>query len=688
MSLEASMKIAVVLSVYDKMSKGINQAVRESQQKLSAFAKKASDLSDKAFKTGQTLVASGLAIGAPIIAATKKAMDFEDAMADVAKVANLDRASQQFKALSSEALKLSKYLATNASDVGTLYSSLLSGGTAIKDLSKVAKIAGEASIAFDMTQQASGDAFMVMKNAMALSVDETKKAFDATNAITNKFGGKASDILMYMSSGGASVARTLKATAPDMEAFGRALMQSGVAASEAGTVMERFRTGLYKNAAAKKIFDRAGGGANGTFAVFEAAKKSGDAFKWFQSNGFGQYASNMSLLSGNLDNLAEMLKYTGDETNYIGSAHQEFANRTTTTSFKIMQLKQAFYGVAITAGNTLLPILKKISDKLSPIMDKIANFTQKNSGLVKGVILVAAGFSAMALAGGYLSFVVGGVAKFVALGARAFSFLSGVIGFVVKAFQVLRLVMLANPIIAIIAGIAIAAFLIYKYWDKISAFFKRLWNDIKAVFYATWEWIKRMFLSYTPQGLIIKHWAQIAAFFSGMWQKIKNIFLSAFLFINNKINAIVSFIFGLGKRFYDAGANIISSIINGITSKVTHLVNKVKDVAAKIRNFFPFSPAKEGPLRDIHRVKIVETIAASIKPNVLANKMKTVTANFAGVDVKGSGSVKSGGNNFNFTINLSGGATKADGDMLSSRIKKEISQLMKQYNHQKERVSF
>jgi phage-related protein len=396
----------------------------------------------------------------------------------------------------------------------------------------------------------------------------------------------------------------------------------------------------------------------------------------------------MSLLSGNLGNLAEMLKFTADETNYIDSSHQEFANRTTTTSFKIMQLKQAFYGVAITAGNTLLPILKKIADKLTPIIDKIAIFTQKNSGLVKGIILVASGFSAMALTGGYLSFVVGGIVKFVALGARAFSFLTGVIGFVVKAFQILRLVMLANPIVLVITAIAVAAFLIYKYWDKISAFFKRLWAGIKAVFHATWEWIKKMFLSYTPQGLIVKHWAQIAAFFSGMWAKIKNIFSAGVNWIKGKFEAIINFVFGIGKRFYDAGANIISSIINGITSKVTHLVNKVKDVAAKIRNFFPFSPAKEGPLKDIHRVKLVETIAASIKPNLLANKMKTVTANLAGVGVTPR---YSGGNSsFSpvFNINISGSATKADGDMISARIKKEISQLMKQYNHQKERVSF
>lgn len=54
-------------------------------------------------------------------------MNFEDAMADVAKVANLDRASAEFKGLSDDALELSKHLATSADDVGKLYASLLAG---------------------------------------------------------------------------------------------------------------------------------------------------------------------------------------------------------------------------------------------------------------------------------------------------------------------------------------------------------------------------------------------------------------------------------------------------------------------------------------------------------------------------------------------------------------------------------
>lgn len=680
MSLEASMKIAVILSAYDKMSGTINSAVNKASAKLNSFAKRADNLADKSFKTGQQLVASGLAVGAPIVAATKKAMEFEDAMANVAKVANLDRTSQEFKNLSSDAIKLSINLATNASDVGTLYSSLLSGGTALSELSKVAKIAGQSAVAFDMTQEAAGDAFMTMKNAMALSVNETKKAFDATNEITNKFGGKASDILMYMSSGGASVARTLKATAPEMEAFGRALMQSGVAASEAGTVMERFRVGLYKNVEAKKLFDKAGGGAGGIAAVFQAAQKTGDPFKWFQVHNFGQYSSNMALLSGNLANLQEMLKYVGNESNYTDSALTEFTNRASTSSFKMAQLQQAFYATVIEIGTTFLPTIKKLADKLIPLVKSFSEFVKEHQQAIKVIGGAVVAFSALALAGGYLSFVVGGVARFFAIGATALKHLTDAVKFVGGAFKALRFIIMANPIIAVIAGIAIAALLIYKYWDKIKAFFKIVWEGVKKIFSATWNWIKNMFLNYTPQGLIIKHWSKITALFPEIWNKVKAVFM-----------AHVNFVLGLGTTFFNAGKNIVKSIWEGIKSMAHKPIEAIRNMVGKIRNLLPFSPAKAGPLKDIHRIRLVETIAESIKASVLVNKMQSVAKGVANVGLPGSKhSFRSERPNVQFVLNvhLSGSATQNDADRISNSTKKQFERMMNQYFNQKNRISF
>lgn len=146
---------------------------------------------------------------------------------------------------------------------------------------------------------------------------------------------------------------------------------------------------------------------------------------------------------------------------------------------------------------------------------------------------------------------------------------------------------------------------------------------------------------------------------------------------------IVNFIFGLGKQLYNAGKNIIMSIINGITSVIHKITNVVKGIAQKIRNFLPFSPAKEGPLKDIHKVRLIETIADTIKPTSLFNAVKRVTGgvfNFFNKSVLGAPAVQTAGAGTgsmvaNFNIYLNGSATKEDSNMLEKAIKKCIADM-------------
>jgi len=79
-----------------------------------------------------------------------------------------------------------------------------------------------------------------------------------------------------------------------------------------------------------------------------------------------------------------------------------------------------------------------------------------------------------------------------------------------------------NPIGAVIVAIAIAAFLIIKYWGPISAFFVSLWGGIKAGAVKVWEAVKFLF-GFSPLGMIIKNWDPIVKYFRGLWDKIGGI---------------------------------------------------------------------------------------------------------------------------------------------------------------------
>lgn len=77
----------------------------------------------------------------------------------------------------------------------------------------------------------------------------------------------------------------------------------------------------------------------------------------------------------------------------------------------------------------------------------------------------------------------------------------------------------ANPILAAIAAIATAAFLIYDNWDKVGPFLANIWEVIKAGAKIAFDVIKAVF-AWTPLGMIMANWEPIVKFFKGVFDSI------------------------------------------------------------------------------------------------------------------------------------------------------------------------
>ena len=60
--------------------------------------------------------------------------------------------------------------------------------------------------------------------------------------------------------------------------------------------------------------------------------------------------------------------------------------------------------------------------------------------------------------------------------------------------------------------------------------------------------------------------------------------------------SIIMAIAGIPGMLYNAGANMISSLANGMTSRLSSVASAAASAAAKVKDFFPGSPVKEGPL--------------------------------------------------------------------------------------------
>lgn len=366
-----------------------------------------------------------------------------------------------------------------------------------------------------------------------------------------------------------------------------------------------------------------------------------------------------------------------------------------TTGGRFAKMSDNVQFLSVKIGDALLPTINNLLDSLFPLMDKFNEFAGAHPVLINNVAKAAIGLLAF-----------GGAMK--------------VVGII---FTTLSTLMSANPIILTIAAVALSALLIYRYWNNIGDFFNGLWGNIKDIFASAWMWFKNsIFIYFIPQLLIFKYWDKLVPFFRSVWGLLRAVFFTGInlikqLFLNftpvgliikhwsgisgffvnilgevkKPFTDIFNWVWGFGSRFFDAGKHIMDSIADGIAAKISVVTRKVESVTQSIRDFFPFSPAKTGPLKDIHRIKLIETIAQGIRSAPVTSVMHNVTGRMFDqlnqtMPVYSSGS----GTNISFspTINLSGGATPADAKMLVDNMRMEFNRLMREYDQQKSRRGF
>lgn len=151
--------------------------------------------------------------------------------------------------------------------------------------------------------------------------------------------------------------------------------------------------------------------------------------------------------------------------------------------------------------------------------------------------------------------------------------------------------LLMNPIGLLITGIAVAAYLIYRYWEPIKGFFTRLWTGIENI------------------GTQI--WSSITGFFTDRWQEIQTAFDGGLLGIGELIlnwsplglftqvfSEVMSW-FGvdLPKNFTDFGKNIIDGLTKGIKDKWKSVKDTFKDLTDGIKGFFTDETEIHSPSR-------------------------------------------------------------------------------------------
>lgn len=426
---------------FSKMMKKAEGSLSSAETRFGRFSMfmQASEKNLKNVAKKSALIGTGIV--APLGLAAKAAIDFESSMADVAKVAGVAVGSDTFYELGEQAKQLGAELGVLPSEASELMAGLAQGGVAIEDLGTISRLAGKVGVAFGITSGEAGEAFVRTRNALGGTIEDTSRLMDAINHLGNTTAASAGNLIEFMSSGGAGAAAAAGASGEAVAAMGAQLISMGKGASETGTVMERFTKTVLMNKKLRRVFDQAGGGADGMFAVIEkGAKLTGKAQdEYFQQ--FGAYGLNIQLMAKNLDSLKEKMLDVSDATVIADSVNDEFANRTSTIGFKIDRLKSQLLGIAISIGDVLVPVISDLAEEIIPVVQNLSKWMSENKDLVKRGIKIAGVIAGVSFAVSGLSTALLGISKIMTI---------------VKGVQIAwNLAMMMNPIGLLITGIVL-----------------------------------------------------------------------------------------------------------------------------------------------------------------------------------------------------------------------------------------
>ncbi|TYL43766.1 phage tail tape measure protein [Dickeya sp. ws52] len=132
------------------------------------------------------------------------------------------------------------------------------------------------------------------------------------------------------------------------------------------------------------------------------------------------------------------------------------------------------------------------------------------------------------------------------------------IGLVGRSIITMGRLLMLNPIGIAITLIAGAAYLVYRYWEPISGWFKQRWVDIKTAFSGGISGVTSLILDWSPVGLFYRVFAGVMKYFG----------------------------VDIPSKFSEFGGNIINGFVSGIRNKWEEAKASVGELGDNIKGWF------------------------------------------------------------------------------------------------------
>lgn len=328
-------------------------------------------------------------------------------------------------------------------------------------------------------------------------------------------------------------------------------------------------------------------------------KKRDETLKSLAANfQLGDLFSDMQVMAFVRPMLANMDKYRQIKDDSLKSADQDmlkgdYAKRLNDPLVVMRGFQVSASELAMSIGDQLVPAFVGLTREAVRWMNRASAWVKAHPQMVRNIAALAAGLlvfkGVMVIARLALNLVLSPLVSFITLVQRisaAWMLFRGAIGsggmlrriassawsltrvlgtglyrgvmLVARAILFMGRAMMMNPIGLIITGIAIGAYLIYRYWGPISAWFKARWNDIKTAFSGGIGGISALIINWSPLGLFYKVFAGVMKWFG----------------------------VDLPANFTDFGRNIINGLVSGIQNTWETTKKTISDLGDNIKDWF------------------------------------------------------------------------------------------------------
>ncbi|OEZ48037.1 hypothetical protein JAB1_44570 [Janthinobacterium sp. MP5059B] len=311
---------------------------------------------------------------------------------------------------------------------------------------------------------------------------------------------------------------------------------------------------------------------------------------------------------------------------------------------KELEAQSKLANLKLTMGEKILPLYAQGLEMAISAVQRLNGFMERNPTLAKVMITAFAVLAGLLLVLGPLMLGIAAMigpyamlhVMFAKMGVKGgvltpiLRGLGGAFMWAGRAVLWLGRALLMNPIGIAITVIAGAAFLIYKYWEPIKAFFGGLWSSVKEAFAGGFVGINSLIADWSPLGLfyrafagvlgwfgvalparftdfaatirhsIVEGLAPLTGFIASLWSQLKTTFSGGMagitaLIINwspvgvfyQAFAGVLSW-FGieLPAKFTEFGANILRGLVNGITGSMGAVKDAISNAGSSTIAWF------------------------------------------------------------------------------------------------------